>query len=265
VSKVYLLYLDESGHPSGARGASTYFVLAGLAVHEEDCYPLAKSVAQLQERIVGPANAGLELHASRIWAGRNEWSKVPEALRHRLLDAVFQRLTSWSAPSGRKPRLFAAAIHKPSFRGRSVLELAHEEVFARFDSFISRLHVNGDSHRSLVVADKSSYEALIQKLAPTWKRGGRLGPLHGMVEVPLYVDSKASVLIQLADFVAWATWSYYERRHTRFMQYLNPHFDCDSGIQHGLTHMIRSYGTCGCVPCTSRRTLTVATTIPASF
>ena len=262
---MYLLYVDESGQSSASRGSSTYFVLAGLAVHEEDCYPLARSVAQLQARIVGPANADLELHASRIWAGRNEWSKVPQADRHRLLDAVFEHLGSWQAPSGRSPRFFAAALHKPSFKGRSVLELAHEEVLMRFDSFIARLHISGDSHRSLVIADNSSYEPLIQRLAPAWKRGARLGPLHSLIEVPLYVDSQASYLVQMADFVAWATFNYYERRHTHFMQDLNSRFDSDGGIQHGLAHMIRGYGTCACVPCESRRTQVVAETLAVSF
>lgn len=262
---MYLLYVDESGQASGAHGSSTYFVLAGLAVHEEDCYPLARSVAQVQARIVGPANAGLELHASRIWSGRNEWSKVSQTDRHRLLDAVFQHLGSWHAPSGRPPRFFAAAFHKPSFKGRSVLELAHEEVLKRFDTFISRLHVSGESHRSLVIADNSSYEPLIQRLAPEWKRGARLGPLHSLIEVPLYVDSQASYLVQVADFAAWATWNYYERRHTRFMQHLNARFDSDGGIQHGVAHMIKGYGTCGCVACESRRTQVVSATLPTAF
>ena len=58
--------------------------------------------------------------------------------------------TSWvssAAPA-------AIAIHKPSFRGRSIIiEIGHEEMLARFDSFITRLHLAGESHRSLVVAD----------------------------------------------------------------------------------------------------------------
>lgn len=262
---MYLLYIDESGISTGTKGSSKYFVLAGIALHEEDCYPFSRKLAQVQENVGGVASSNLELHASRIWAGRNEWSKTDQATRHRLMDAVFSHLATWRSPSGRAPHYFAVAIHKPSFRGRSVLELAHEEVLKRFDTFISRLHKAGDSHRSLVIADNSSYEALVQRLAPTWKRGSRIGPLHSLVEVPLYVDSKASYLVQAADFVAWATWNYYEHGHTKFVQQLNSRFDADAGIQHGVAHLIAGYGTCGCVPCTSRRFQRVSRTIPLTF
>lgn len=262
---MYLLYIDESGQAAATKGSSTYFVLAGIALHEEDCYPFGRRLARIEAKVVGAANAGLELHASRIWSGRNEWSKVDQATRQAVVDAVFSHLARWKAPSGRVPRFFAVAIHKPSFRGRNVLELAHVELLKRFDSFISRLHVAGDSHRSLVIADDSSYEGLIQRLAPSWKRGSRIGPLHSLVEVPLYVDSKASYLVQAADFVAWSTWNYYERGHTKYIQLLNSRFDADAGIQHGVAHLIAGYQTCGCVPCKSKRDQTVTRTVPPTF
>jgi hypothetical protein len=262
---VYLLYVDESGQTSATKGSSAYFVLAGLAVHEEDCYPFAQSLATVQFKAVGRDHAGLELHASRIWGGRHEWSKVSGADRMALLDAVFQHLASWQAPSGRAPTYFAVAIHKKSFRGRSIIELAHEELFARFDALIGRLHRAGDSHRSLVIADASSYEALVQRLAPTWKRGGRIGKLHSLIEVPLFVSSHASPLVQVADFIAWAIWNYYEHRHTQYAQYLNDRFDAAGGIQHGVAHMIRGYNHCGCIPCESRRTHSVTATMPSKF
>jgi hypothetical protein len=261
---VYLLYLDESGQSKGLKpGTSTYFVLAGVALHEEDCFPLSRSMDAVQRKQLTGPDAALELHASRMWAGRNEWARIAKPVRHRLLKAVFRHLGKWQSPGGRAPRFFAAAIHKPSFTGRSALQIAHEEVFTRFDSYMKRQHLAGDSHRSLVIADDSSYEKLLQRLVPQWKvTGSRIGKLHSFIEVPLYVDSKASRLVQAADFVAWATFQYYEHKNSTFMQYINAGFDCDAGVQHGLVHLIGGYTGCACVACASRRDLVIATKVP---
>jgi len=257
---VYLLYLDESGRPRP--GSDTHLVVAGLAIHEEDCYPFAQSLRRVQRKWVGAANVDLELHATDIWGGRGAWSRVETTDRHALVRAVFRHLARWTAPSGREPKFFGVVVNKPSFPAKAV-ERAHEEIFARFDEFLGRLHAAGDSHRSLVIADDSSYESLLQTLVPQWKSGGsRLGKLHSFAEVPLYVDSKASRLVQAADFVAWGTWQYYENGHTEHIKRLNPRFDADGGIQHGLAHLLRGYRTCPCIPCESRRTRKIAMVIP---
>ncbi len=256
---MYLLYVDESGQSRA--GGFDHFVMAGVAIRDEDCYPFARSIARLQ-RDHAPAHADLEIHATDVWAGRHEWARVPKAERLGLLDAVFSHLQTWQSGSGTRPVYFAVAIHGPSFRGRDLLQMAHMELFKRFDSFVSRLHVSGDSHRSLVIADNSSYEKIVQKLVPEWKlKGTSIGRLHSLIEVPLFVDSKASRLVQVADCVAWATFNYYERGHVEYLQHLNGRFDADAGIQHGLAHFVKGYAGCGCVPCSSKRSHAVATTI----
>lgn len=52
---MYLLYVDESGNPKGTQ--DEYSVLAGVALHEEDAYPFARSVEALTPRTL----RGLEL------------------------------------------------------------------------------------------------------------------------------------------------------------------------------------------------------------
>lgn len=255
---MYLLYVDESGEPRGAR--DDYFTVAGIALHEQDCYPFARSL----ETLLPTEYRDLELHASDIWSGRREWSHVPQTTRRGLVRDVFQHLRTWAAPSGRVPRFFAVALHKPSFSALNAVERAHEELFARFDEFLTRLHHEGRSHRSLVVADDSSYESLIQELIPKWKlTGSRIGRLHSFAEVPLYVDSRASRVIQAADFVAWGVCHYYENGHREHIQALNARFDARGGIQHGVAHLNRGHRTCLCVACYSRQVSVVKNTVPA--
>ena len=252
---MYLLYLDESGQAHGGKkGSSTYFVLGGLALHEEDCYPFAVELDLLQSRLL-PTHPSLELHASAMWAGRDEWRAVPRAGRHRLLDGVFDHLARWTAPAGRPPIFFGCAIHKQDFmKNRDVQQLAHEEVFGRVNSLMRRLHLEGKSHRMLVIADDSSYEKLLQALVPHWKQvGSRTSTLDSLIEVPLYVDSKVSRLVQAADFVAWGIAQAYENGKVQYLDALEPRFDQFAGVQHGLVHMIARYKRCPCGACRSRR------------
>lgn len=258
---MYLLYLDESGRPMAAY--EDYFVVGGIAVHEDDCYPLARAVERRLARALPVAERGLELHASRIWSARNEWSHIDYVVRVALLEAVFRDLVAWRSPEGRRVTAFAVAVRKEDF-AEPALDVAHQEIFKRFDGFLTRLHLRGESHRSLVIADNNeAYESLLQRVFLSWKSGGtRVGRLHSFADVPLYVDSRASRLVQLADFVAWATW-HYENGHTKWMQILNAAFDADAGVQHGLVHMSRRRRTCACVPCVSRRDGIVGTVVPA--
>lgn len=257
---VYLFYLDESGVPRGHSG--TYFVVGGIVLHEEDCYPFARSVERLAARSLPAAESHLELHASEMWSGRKTWSHVARETRHDLVRRTFDHLRTWRSADGRAPRYFAVAVHKPSFAGRDLVSIAHEELFLRLNGYIGRLHGAGVSHRSLVVADESQYESLVQSLVPRWKAAGtRAGRLHSLAEVPLYVDSKASRVIQAADFVAWSVWQYYQNGHTEHLQKIHSRFDSDGGIQHGLAHMVRGYTSCECAACRSRRVQVVRTTL----
>ena len=260
---MYLLYVDESGQPRGYNSRSSrYFVLAGMAIHEESCFPLARSLEQMCRRAV-PAEPEMEIHASPMWSGRSEWARVDADTRRDLLIRLIRHLGRWGGTNGTQPRFFSVAVHKESNVGRDVNRLAHEELFSRFDSFLDRLHLGGDSHRSLVVSDESSYEEVVQTLVPRWRTtGSRIGKLNSLVEVPLFVNSKASRLVQAADLVAWATYQYYEHNRPRFLQWLNGRFDSADGVQHGLVHICRNYPSCVCPACSSRRTKRLIERVP---
>lgn len=62
-------------------------------------------------------------------------------------------------------------------------------------------------HRGLVVMDRSHYEETLQELARGFRvQGTRWGQLRNLAEVPLFVDSRASRLVQIADLLSWAVW-----------------------------------------------------------
>jgi hypothetical protein len=51
------------------------------------------------------------------------------------------------------------------------------------------------------------------------------GVVTNLSEVPLFMDSKASRLVQLADLVAFSLYRYYEAQDSRFIDIIQGRFD----------------------------------------
>ncbi|APZ44139.1 DUF3800 domain-containing protein [Acidihalobacter ferrooxydans] len=68
--------------------------------------------------------------------------------------------------------------------------------------------------------------------------GHEWGTLRNMAEVPAFIDSEATRLIQLADLVAYALFRKYERKDTQFSQIIDNKYDCFGGTRHGLHERI---------------------------
>ena len=83
--------------------------------------------------------------------------------------------------------------------------------------------------------------------------GTRWGVLRNLVETPLFVDSRASRLVQVADHVAHAVFRRYNARDTQYFDIIAQKFDSCDGIVHGLAHKQLYDPSCMCIGCMSRR------------
>ena len=72
------------------------------------------------------------------------------------------------------------------------------------------------------------------------------------VEVPFFVDSRRSRLVQLADVVANTVFRFYLRGDSELFEILLPAFFTLDGTIHGLTHLVAGHRTCACPACGSR-------------
>jgi hypothetical protein len=152
-------------------------------------------------------------------------------------------------------RLFAVAVDKAAVSPRDPIKVAFEELCNRFYLFLQRIkNRTGDDQRGLIVMDESKHEKPLQALARNFRiSGSTWGQFRHLAEVPFFVDSNATRLIQLADLVAWSTWRRYEHRDGRFFDDLIPRFDADGGVIHGLCHLKGgSTPPCFCPACLSR-------------
>lgn len=126
-------------------------------------------------------------------------------------------------------------IKKVSISPQDPVEFAFEQLASRFDHYLKRLHKNGDTQRGLIVFDKSTYETTLQTLATDFRTVGYTWDvIRNLAEVPLFLDSRASRLIQLADLIAFAIFRNYERGDSRFYSIIQSRFDSEGGIVHGL-------------------------------
>lgn len=84
-SRLYLLYVDESGQHGGQ-----YFVLAGVAVFERQTYWLGNTMDQIQRRYLPLLQEPAPFHASEIRAGAHDpWKGLPCSERQEILDGVY--------------------------------------------------------------------------------------------------------------------------------------------------------------------------------
>jgi hypothetical protein len=186
-----------------------------------------------------------------MYNGRKEFYPIKRPQREKMIHDALGVIATTT------PRLFAVAVDKQVVSPRDPVELAFEEISNRFNLFLQRLN-NGNppehSQRGLTVMDETAHEGRLQSLARHFRvNGGRWGHFRSLAEVPLFVDSRASRCIQLADLVAWATWRRYEMQDGRFFDQLIPKFDADGGVIHGLVHYARRNEPCYCPACHSRR------------
>lgn len=238
---MYLLYVDDSGSATDAK--QEFFVLGGVAVFERQVHWMGLELDKVAARF-DPANPRLvELHGSPMLGGRREWASVPPADRVQAIKDGLQVL----ATSMRSTAAFCVAVKKSTIPAIDPVEWAFEELCKQFDHFLMVMYkdtkekrVNhytptNEPQRGLMVCDESTRETSLQRLAVDFRtKGHSSGILRNLVEVPLFVDSRATRLVQLADLIAYATFRYVERNDSRFIDVFKHRFHTISGIQHGL-------------------------------
>ncbi len=227
---MYLLYLDDAGSVQNA--SDRHIVLAGVALFERQIHFLDKLLNTLAEEIA-PANPlELEFHANHMLNGKGFWRSIKSKNERR--SRLAQSLAIADKLQG-KWALFGAVIEKAAVSPDEPLEFAFEQLCSRFDRFLSRLHRKNNTQRGLLILDKSTMETRLQRLARDFRLSGhRWGQLRNFVDVPFFVDSKATRAIQYADMVAYALWRKYEKDDPEFFTIIETAFDAEGGVRHGL-------------------------------
>lgn len=229
---MHLLYLDESG--SVADPGQKYFVLAGISVFERKTHWVEQELNDIAARFCPHDPHTIELHGSPMRSGRGEWKGFQRQDREQAIKDALDVGVRANYPKG--VRLFGAVIKKDTLHGSDPVEHAFQQLANRFDLFLMRLHQkHSDSQRGIILFDKSTTEQRIQTLSREFKYSGHAwGKIKNYAEVPVFLDSKASRLIQLADLVAYALFRFHEHNDNSYYDVIKYCFDSEGGVEHGL-------------------------------
>ncbi|NLG99499.1 MAG: DUF3800 domain-containing protein [Chloroflexi bacterium] len=246
---MYLLYLDDSGSPRNM--TEEYFVLGGLCVPENSVRWLSNKMTELAAAIHPEDSDLVEFHAAEIFSGKVfSWDKMNnKAQRIETIQSVLHILDQAYGDIV----LFACAVHKKSFPNHDPVILAFEEVSDRFNMFLSRVSKSDEKHKEkgIIILDKSSYETGLQNLVNSFRqRGNRWGnQLRNICEVPLFVDSRACRIVQLADHIAYSVFRRYNAGDLTYFNCVEDRFDQSDGKIHGLVHKQTYKRFCTCPAC----------------
>ncbi len=241
---MHLLYLDDAGSVQNRN--EKHFILAGIAIFERQVHWLQTELDELAKAIGHPEPDSLEFHGNAILAGRGWWRRMPRSDRRGVIRRGLMTSRNLVGPF----RLFGVVIDKRERSPEDPVEYAFEQLSSRFDLFLKRLYHQGDNQRGLIILDKASQETRLQSLASEFKTvGHRWGVTRNLVDVPLFVDSRATRIIQYADLVAYAMWQKFEKGDDEFFDVIAGDFDGEGGVVHGLHHYKDANEPCECPGC----------------
>ena len=193
----------------------------------------------------------VEFHASETFSRRSwPWKKLSQEEARGMIKSVLSVLRDADGPA----RAFACVVHKASYPHLDPMEIAFEDLCSRFDQYLQRLRKSGDPQSGLVILDKSAYETTLQRMSIEFRTlGTSWGVIKHLADTPLFVDSRASRVIQLADHVAYAVFRRYQAGDTQYLDRIASKFDTEDGVVHGLAHKESGNPDCMCLACFSRR------------
>lgn len=227
---MYLLYVDDSGLATDKN--CKHCVLAGLAIRDTKTFYVQQDVEKILAKY--PDCKNLELHGACMRTGKGEWRSIPketrEALLKELLGYIANHYPSYFI-------LFGIVLNKDR-----PVDVPHDEelftqITSRFDMFLKRRFARiKHPERGIAIFDKSTFEQKFQRWSHVFQiEGNHWGnTLVNFAEVPLFLDSKMSRLIQLADLIAYAIFRNYEFGDESYSSIIQKCFDKANGQEYGL-------------------------------
>ncbi|MBF0337906.1 MAG: DUF3800 domain-containing protein [Nitrospirae bacterium] len=241
---MYLLYLDDSGSVKNASDREV--ILGGLCCYEQTPFYLSGKLDSLANEVWPENPKSLEFRGVNIFSGKEHWRGIEKDKRLE----TYKKALSFLEQS-KNIKLFGAVINRVALSPGDPMKYAFEQLASRFDQYLTRIYKKGNSQRGLIILDKSTYETSIQMLASEFRDvGHRWGHrLVNMSDVPLFVDSKATRMVQYADMIAYALRRYYINHEQEYFDIISKKFDNEGGVIHGLVHFTFPKSACQCIVC----------------
>ncbi len=154
-------------------------------------------------------------------------------------------------------RLFAECINKLHFdssrAGCAIDEQAFEQIVSRFEQYLARTEAGGNRLYGLLVHDNNEtvarrHTALMRKFH---EQGTPWTAVRRIIETPLFVDSRLTSMVQVADLCAYALRRYLENDETDLMGRILSRADRSGSVAVGIRHFTEL--SCVCQICLAHR------------
>lgn len=217
------LYLDESGgrgwpSPWG-RNRYRYYVLAGCILTPDQDKRAHEVLPEILEEFFPAGNGPLELHYGDLINSRNGYELLIPDDRLKLADRM------WNFILELKPLLMGTVVDKTTMRTRyqnphEPSQYAMRATIERFDKHLKKVGRYG-----MTIVDTQSFEKEMQQMVHESRKVGiKIGGtrpiltdsnLENVLNSVVCCPSHMSPGVQIADFVAYATFSHFERNKSR--------------------------------------------------
>lgn len=194
-------------------------------------------------------------------------------MRLELLDDAYRTIAEFKPQNPLCPPTFFGVVLDAGFHSSWTQvereQFAYEVLLNKFDVMLENLRVeHGLPNKGLVIHDRRTVaERDVQTWTAEWRiAAGRVGQVRNLADIPLFADSRASRLLQVADLVAYCLYRRYDptKFETKHFSVLWKSFEEGSRELHGCVHYTPSYGSgcCICEPCTARMKIESAKSVP---
>lgn len=200
------MYVDDSGTPY-QNDITTHYVIAGVIVHECELTNMEKQVQQYKiQYFTGEDYQNEEIHLHEIYKSRGEFVRLSKVKKYRLLDNLYLGVIE-DLPI----TIIAVGIDKIRFRHShpswSISKAAWTFLTERFDTFVSE-NSSRQNEKGLMRIDQTSNickKETLEIVNHLRKHGSYFREIINVAEEPLFLDSKYSEGLQLADAISYCT------------------------------------------------------------
>ena len=213
---MYFMYVDETGDVGLNPGASDYFMLSGLVIHEGYWYQTLEAIVDMRNNMYSKYgfSQGDEMHAERL-VGRSKGGRNG-LTRHSAL-MMLRDVLRFEA-SFKYARSINVVVDKTrAMKGSDVFSIAWETIINRFEqtiragNFPSPWEHRPPSEKGFLIVDETNEEKLRtlvrtmrhNNVIPSHFGGYYRDNLSAIVEDPMHKRSDITLPIQLCDVNAY--------------------------------------------------------------
>ena len=205
-------------------------------------------------RLAGRANDVRRRRTRKLHRNTEAYVHLTWEERRRAVREVAETVSQWGFA-----RLFAECVDKthfdPARAQRSVSEQAFEQVVSRFEQFLRNVGRPGGqrSHGLLVHDNNETVARRHTHMMRSFHANGTLWTsVDCIIETPMFVDSKLTRMVQIADLCAYALRRYLENGETDLFEPIFERADRIGGVAVGVRHF--SPPACDCAICLAHQT-----------